>query len=68
MTADGTKVIRVFASDANGKFEVQVVPGTYTIGQPPTTSMLPRCGSNETISVTADNYASTTVYCDTGIR
>lgn len=68
MTADGTKVIKIFSSDASGKFMLQAVPGTYTIGPSPAAGMLPRCSSSGVISVSIGAYTNATVYCDTGIR
>ncbi len=66
--SDGTHVIKTFSSDANGNFSVQVPPGTYAIRSAPSMNMLPRCSTNGTITVSTGTYASTTVYCDTGIR
>ena len=66
-TSDGTQTIKTFSSDADGKFSVQLPPGAYAIRSAPSSSMLPRC-STGTIDVGTAAYASTNIYCDTGIR
>lgn len=66
-TADGTRVVKEFSSDSNGKFTVDVAPGTYAIrfaGE----NTLPQCGTNDPIVVRANDSTEVTVSCDSGIR
>lgn len=65
-TADGSRVIKEFSSDANGKFEVLLPPGEYTIGSPQGVT-LPYCASDP-VRVNAGAMTEITVNCDTGIR
>ena len=67
-TPNGTQVIKEFDSDSNGKFRVEVSPGEYAIRSAAAANILPYCATNETVRVATGAYASTTVYCDTGIR
>ncbi len=53
-------------SDASGAFEFSLPPDSYTLKASGGT-MLPRCTSTN-ITVTASEYATTTISCDTGIR
>lgn len=68
MTADQSRVISEFSSDANGKFDIKIQPGQYTIRSAVSAKTLPSCASNEIIRVSLNSYAETTVYCDTGMR
>ncbi len=68
MTSDGLRIIKLFASDADGNFSVDVPAGNYVIQSAPNAPQLPRCGSSETIAVHISTYTNTTVSCDTGIR
>ncbi len=67
-TADQVSVIKEFISDENGKFSVGLPPGEYAIRTAAAANILPRCSSNGTIRVGANNYTEITVSCDTGIR
>lgn len=67
-TKDSSQAIKEFRSDANGNFMVEIAPGDYMIQKAPSTNMLPRCSSNEIIQVVSDQFASTTIFCDSGIR
>ncbi len=67
-TSNGTQMIETFSSNINGKFSVQVPPGVYAIRSAPSINFYPRCSTNNAVSVSAGAYASSTVYCDTGIR
>jgi hypothetical protein len=53
-------------SAVDGRFGFALPPGTYTL-KTETGTTLPRCAS-VTVVVPAEGYATTTVYCDTGIR
>ncbi|HEX9846368.1 MAG TPA: hypothetical protein VGA92_07915 [Candidatus Nitrosotenuis sp.] len=67
-TADQSRVIKEFSSDANGKFSVEVSPGEYAIRSAAAANVLPYCSSNDTIKLSANDYTEITVHCDTGIR
>jgi uncharacterized membrane protein len=66
--ADGTRIVARFASNADGKFVVNVSPGEYAIRSASAVNMLPRCGSNGVIIVKNGTYTNADVSCDTGIR
>ena len=53
-------------SDANGAFSFSLPPGSYTITAGGNTT-LPRC-EREEVNVGRGGYATTTIFCDTGIR
>ena len=67
-TPDGLKVLQYFSSDSTGKFSIDVSPGNYMIRQTVGIASYPRCRSTGIISVQANTYTQSTVYCDTGIR
>lgn len=67
-TADQSRVITEFNSDANGKFTVKIQPGEYAIRSAAAANILPYCASNNTIKVSANMFTDATVFCDTGIR
>lgn len=67
-TLDGTRVIKTFSSDANGKFTFPVSSGAYLIRSAPSSSAYPRCSSTGTIQVVDGAYATAAISCDTGIR
>ena len=67
-TPDGARVIKTFASNTEGKFNVEVPPGQYAIRSAAAANVLPYCSTNEEIVVEANGYAEVTVSCDTGIR
>ncbi|MDD5318501.1 MAG: hypothetical protein PHF79_01625 [Candidatus Pacebacteria bacterium] len=64
--ADGSQVIKQFSSKTDGTFSVSLSAGAYVIQSASTG--LPRCASSGTIRVVDNQYSSTTIYCDTGIR
>lgn len=66
-TLDGTRVLKEFSSDADGKFKVNLSPGSYVV-RSAAANILPRCASIGAITVRTGAYTSTTIYCDTGIR
>jgi len=66
-TADQSRVITEFSSDANGKFSVKVQPGEYTIRSAATANILPYC-SHDQFKVEANKFTNITISCDTGIR
>jgi hypothetical protein len=68
ISADKTQIIKQITSDSSGRFAVNLVPGEYLIQSVPNTNILPRCSSNGTIVVVADQYTKADVSCDTGIR
>ncbi len=67
-TADQSRAIIEFDSDADGKFGVQISPGEYAIRSAAASNIRPYCSSRETVKVSAGQFIETTVYCDTGIR
>ena len=64
---DSPTSIAQFKSDVNGMFRVDLPVGSYVIHGAAGAARLPRCAST-TITVTKNNYTSTTIFCDTGIR
>lgn len=62
---DPVHAVRITESDASGTFSVALPPGDYTLGAGQ--SALPRC-AHPAVTVTSGAYATTTIYCDTGIR
>jgi hypothetical protein len=59
-------VIATTKSDAQGNFEVSLPPGEYVVSAAGG-KMLPRC-SPVTVTVSAGEYFSAKINCDTGIR
>jgi hypothetical protein len=66
-TADQSRVITEFGSDANGKFSVKIEPGRYAIRSAAAANILPYC-SHDTFKVEMNKFTDITVSCDTGIR
>jgi hypothetical protein len=65
--SQGAEVTR-FHSGTDGRFKVDLPPGTYTlVGQPIGASMLPR-PIPTTVTVTSGSYAAVNVEYDSGIR
>ncbi|MBU6390149.1 tryptophan-rich sensory protein [Patescibacteria group bacterium] len=62
---DRTYAVAFFKSDADGRFEISLPPDNYLLAAGE--SALPRCGS-VSVTVLPNQYASTTIFCDTGIR
>lgn len=67
-TADGSRIIKQFASGADGKFTVDLMAGEYAIRSAAAANIRPYCNSNGVIKVITGQYTDATVYCDTGIR
>ena len=67
-TPDQANVIKEFNSDAQGKFYVELPLGEYAIRSAAAANILPYCTTREPIIVPANDSASVTVYCDSGIR
>lgn len=67
-TSDGSRVIREFGSDAQGRFSLDVPAGTYLIRSVISAHTLPYCGSTEAIVVPINDSVEVAVFCDTGIR
>lgn len=67
-TKDGSKVIKEFNSDANGKFSIEVQPGEYAIRSAAAADVLPYCQSDGVVVLEPNGYVEITVRCDTGIR
>jgi len=67
-TADLSRSIEQFSSNVYGKFYIAIPPGQYAIRSAASANMLPRCSSNGTITVVANQFVEVTVNCDTGIR
>lgn len=60
----GTTVAAAVTSDAAGRFEVSLPPGTYTVrskGGPPTVKPT-------TVAVAAGGYTDVELHADTGVR
>lgn len=66
-TPDGSRVVKQFSSDAEGKFKVILPPGDYVIRKTASGSFLPRC-SEEAVKVSAGKFTELNISCDTGIR
>lgn len=67
-TEDQSKVIKEFSSDEEGRFNVEVPPGRYSIRSVVAANVLPYCSLNEVAVVEANSSVEVNVYCDTGIR
>ncbi|HEY4512024.1 MAG TPA: hypothetical protein VJH55_04270 [Candidatus Paceibacterota bacterium] len=67
-TADGTKIVKLFNSDASGAFHISVAPGLYRISSAPGSPVMPSCSKSESVEVKINSYTETIVYCDSGIR
>lgn len=65
-TADGSKEITKFTSDANGKFSVKLAPGTYLL-EPISKSILPQ-GKPQTVKVESNKFTEVIIRYNTGIR
>ncbi|MEX2160995.1 MAG: hypothetical protein WD751_03690 [Anaerolineales bacterium] len=66
-SADGVREIKRFSSDADGRFEVNLPAGAYSIRSPGGTG-LPYCSVNDVLDVRPGRMTETTVFCDSGIR
>lgn len=66
-TKDGARVIKEFSSNAQGKFNIEIPPGTYMIRSAAAANVLPYC-SSEVVTVGANGSVEAAVSCDTGIR
>ncbi|MCI0619854.1 hypothetical protein L0Y40_02355 [Candidatus Wolfebacteria bacterium] len=58
--------LAIITSNAEGKFEIPLAPGTYTVA-PQGGTPYPLCDST-TVAVTEGTFTETVVLCDTGIR
>jgi hypothetical protein len=67
-SADGSRVVATFASDAEGRFNVSVPAGAYAIRLADESKPLPRCASEGTIVVAPGAWTLANVTCDSGIR
>lgn len=68
LSADLSKTVKTFSSDAQGKFIVDVPPGKYIV-QPQSSNLpFPRCESSEVLTVPINDSVEVTISCDTGIR
>jgi len=66
-TVDGREVARV-ETGTDGRFRIALKPGSYRVGPPQQTGrFLPRA-SEETVTVTAGNFAKVTINFDSGMR
>jgi hypothetical protein len=61
-----TSIYAAGKSSADGTFQFALPPGSYTITATGGAT-LPRC-SDASVTVGATGYATTTIFCDTGIR
>ncbi|MES2153623.1 MAG: hypothetical protein V4510_00620 [bacterium] len=64
---DPTVTVKTFQTDDAGAFNVSANPGVYRI-QSPESQSLPRCYTQETITVVTGRNVEANVDCDTGIR
>lgn len=67
-TAEGSKVIREFSSEADGRFNIALAPGEYAIRSSTAANVLPYCSSRDTFTLPADKYLRVEIFCDSGIR
>ncbi len=65
--ADGSRVIKTFASDAEGKFRIDIKPGMYAIRTAAAANLLPYCQS-QPFELKVNDSVEVAVSCDTGIR
>lgn len=65
-TPDGSRIIKKFSSDMDGKFKVNLPPGEYLVQSSPTTTY-PLCSSDGNVIVKAGMFTDTAVSCYTGI-
>lgn len=68
LTADQTKTVKTFSSNAEGKFTVDVPAGKYVIQPTSNPSPFPHCSASEILIVPVNDSVEVTLYCDTGIR
>lgn len=68
VSLDGTRVIKEFSSNAQGKFNVDVQPGSYSVRSAANANILPSCSSREAIVVPINDSVQADVFCDSGIR
>ncbi len=68
LTADQTKTVKTFSSNAEGVFMVDVPAGQYVIQPSPNPSPVPNCSASEILTVPVNDSVAVTLYCDTGIR
>jgi hypothetical protein len=66
--ADGSRVIREFASKSDGTFLIDVPAGSYAIRSAAVANILPYCSSTGVIQVPVNDTVKADVFCDTGIR
>jgi hypothetical protein len=68
MNEQGTRKIAEVKSNAEGRFTIGLLPGTYLLDpQSPAGQILPR-GEPQTVVVPPDQFVDVTVNFDTGIR
>lgn len=68
MNSSGTKKIAEFKSDQNGRFQLNLAPGTYSlVPQTPKKQPFP-IGKSETVVVSENQYTEITINYDSGIR
>jgi hypothetical protein len=58
--------VRRFQTDAEGRFRIELPPGTYTL-VPQSPGKLPRAGE-QTVMVTSGQFTAVTITFDSGIR
>lgn len=64
---DDTTPVKKFTSGSDGTFRVDLPPGVYGIGRGEEPGF-PNCASSGAITVLSGKTATTTLYCDSGIR
>ncbi len=68
MDEAGTRVIKAFSSDKDGKFKISLPVGEYVIRNAEPSTILPSCGKSGSVPVELNEYTDVIVFCDTGIR
>ncbi len=66
MKKGSSLIIKTTKSDTNGKFSVELTPGSYIL-QAQGGTVMPRCPETSVI-VESGKYTNTEISCDTGIR
>ena len=66
LSVDGLKIIKTINSDLDGKFKVDLNPGTYEF-RPVGGNPMPRCAL-QTAVIRSETFTSINLSCDTGIR
>ena len=66
-TEDGAKEVTQIKSKSNGRFRIQLEPGTYTVNLQTDGAKYPRCEDTK-VKVEPHQFTKVIIKCDTGIR